>query len=377
MVTTRPVSVAVAAIAVLATVAIPSGSLQMALPDNGSAAAHTEPRQTYDIISATFGPGYNGPLVLVVDSPARLGDRPARTVAASVRRMPGVAAVAAPQPTRRTGQYILMVVPSTGPDQAQTADLVHAIRDRAPATVADTATTVAVTGNTAVAIDVSNRLSDSLIPFLAIVVCLSVALLIIVFRSIAVPIKAASTFLLSIGASLGATVAVFQWGWGAGLLAVTRPGPVVSFLPIVLVGVLFGLAMDYQVFLVSGIREKWTHTRHAPTSIVAGTQRNARVVTAAATIMIAVFASFVPTDNPVVKSIAFALAIGVFLDAFLVRLTLVPALLRILGRHAWWLPALLERVVPTLDLEPVTDDPARVSAPGPTPHLEPDPALPT
>ncbi|WP_433565590.1 MMPL family transporter [Nocardia sp. CA-151230] len=353
LVTARPLVTVVAVAGALILLALPAASLRMALPDNGSAAAATGQRQAYDTIAEKFGPGVNGPLVVVVDGPN--GDtRAAATVADTVRGLPDVAYVAPPQPTQRTGQSLIMVIPASAPESQQTTDLVHAIRDRAPGAVpgAD----VAVTGDTAVTIDVSQRLSASLVPFLGIVVGLSLVLLVLVFRSIAVPVKAAVTFLLSVAAALGTTVAVFQWGWAADLLGVSKVGPVVSFLPIILVGVLFGLAMDYEVFLVSGIREQWLHRRDAGASIIEGTRHNARVVTAAATIMVAVFASFVPTDDAMIKPIAFALAVGVLVDAFAVRLTLVPAVLALLGRRAWWLPRRLDRVLPTLNIEGPQED---------------------
>ncbi|OJF79273.1 MMPL family transporter [Nocardia seriolae] len=356
LVTARPVVTVLAVAGALAVLAIPTASMRMALPDNGSAAVGSGQRQAYDTIAERFGPGFNGPLVVVVDSG---GDAKAPAlVAETVRKLPNVAYVAPPQPTQRAGQSLIMVVPKTAPESGQTAELVHAIRDRVPAAVP--AAEVAVTGDTAVTIDVSQRLSASLLPFLAIVVGLSLVLLVVVFCSIAVPVKAALSFLLSVAAALGTTVAVFQWGWAAELFGVAKVGPMVSFLPIILVGVLFGLAMDYEVFLVSGIREQWLHDGDAQAAIVEGTRHNARVVTAAATIMVVVFASFVPTDDAMIKPIAFALAVGVLVDAFAVRLTLVPAVLALLGRAAWWLPRRLDRVLPTLNIEGDELSPPRV-----------------
>ncbi|MFD6357296.1 MMPL family transporter [Nocardia tengchongensis] len=352
LVTARPILTVAAVTGALIVLAMPTASLRMALPDNGSAAAATGQRQAYDTIAEKFGPGFNGPLVVVVDADGDAGA--AARVAETVRKLPNVAYVAAPQPTLRSGQSLVMVVPASAPETRQTADLVHAIRDQVPAAVPDAR--VAVTGNTAVTIDVSQRLSASLLPFLGVVVGLSLLLLIVVFRSIAVPVKAALTFLLSVAAALGTTVAVFQWGWAADLLGVAKTGPLVAFLPIILVGVLFGLAMDYEVFLVSGIREQWLREGDAMASIVEGTRHNARVVTAAASIMVVVFASFVPTDDAMIKPIAFALAVGVLVDAFAVRLTLVPAVLALLGRAAWWLPRRLDRILPALHIEGPHED---------------------
>lgn len=356
LVTARPILTVLAVAGVLTVLAVPAASLRMALPDNGSAAAGTGQRQAYDTIAEKFGPGFNGPLVVVVDADGDAGA--AARVAATVRKLPDVAFVASPQPTQRTGQSLVLVVPASAPEARQTADLVHAIRGQVPAAVPDAR--VAVTGDTAVTIDVSQRLSASLIPFLGVVVGLSLLLLVMVFRSIAVPLKAALTFLLSVAAALGVTVAVFQWGWAADLFGVAKTGPVVAFLPIILVGVLFGLAMDYEVFLVSGIREQWLRDGDATASIVEGTRHNARVVTAAATIMVVVFASFVPTDDAMIKPIALALAVGVLVDAFAVRLTLVPAVLALLGRAAWWLPRRLDRILPAVNVEgPQEDQPVR------------------
>lgn len=348
LVTRRPVVTVVTVAAALGLVAAPVVSLSEALPNNGSAAVSSGQRQAYDIIAEKFGQGFNGPLVLVVEAPDG-GTQVAAEAVTAVRKLPNVAFVAPPQPTQAAGQSVVVVVPATAPESPQTADLVHAIRDDVSRAVPGAR--IAVTGDTAVTIDVSDRLAASLLPFIGIVVGLSLLLLIVVFRSIAVPVKATATFLLSVAAALGATVAVFQWGWGAEFLGVSRTGPVVSFLPIILVGVLFGLAMDYQVFLVSGIREQWERTRNAADSVVEGTRHNARVVTAAATIMVVVFASFVPTGDAVVKPIAFALAVGVLVDAFAVRLTLVPAILALLGKRAWWLPRWFERRLPKVNIE--------------------------
>ncbi|MEC3954388.1 MMPL family transporter [Nocardia sp. CDC153] len=376
LVTARPWVTVAAVAGSLILLALPVGSMRTALPDNGSAAVNSTQRQAYDTIADKFGPGFNGPLVVVVDAPQ--GDTTAAArVANEVGKLANVAYVAPPQPTQRAGQSLVLVVPKTAPESQQTADLVHAIRGQVPDTVPTT--TIAVTGDTAVTIDVSQRLSASLLPFLAIVVGMSLVLLIVVFRSIAVPVKATVTFLLSVAAALGTTVAVFQWGWAADLFGVSRVGPVVSVLPIILVGVLFGLAMDYEVFLVSGIREEWLREGDAPRSIVAGTRHNARVVTAAATIMVVVFASFVPTDDALVKPIAFALAVGVLVDAFAVRLTLVPAVLALLGRAAWWLPRRLDRVLPTIDIEgeEVTPPRAPLRTPPRTPSRDAVPAAST
>jgi RND superfamily putative drug exporter len=208
-----------------------------------------------------------------------------------------------------------------------------------------------VTGTTAIAIDISDRLTNALLPFLIIVVGLSIVLLMMVFRSVLVPIKAALGFVLSVGASFGVVVAVFQWGWFSDLLGVEHTGPIISFLPILIMAVLFGLAMDYEVFLVSGMREEFVHGGDAKKAVERGFANGARVVTAAALIMFFVFASFFPDGSGAIKPIALGLAVGIAVDAFLVRMTLVPAIMALLGRAAWWLPKWLQRVLPDVDIE--------------------------
>jgi putative drug exporter of the RND superfamily len=261
-----------------------------------------------------------------------------------------IAAVTPPQLDQAHTAALIDVVPASAPSAATTATLVTSIRDQATAISHATGASVAVTGTTAIDVDVSARLSAALLPFAGIVVGLSLLLLMLVFRSLVVPVKAAVGFLLSVGASFGATVAVFQWGWLAGPLGVTA-GPVASFLPIVLMAVLFGLAMDYEVFLVSRIREDYTRSRDPRHAITAGGGAAARVVVAAAVIMTCIFASFLLSGDTTIKSLALALAVGVACDALVVRMTIVPAVLALAGPHAWYIPRWLDRVLPDLDIE--------------------------
>ncbi|MDN3029130.1 MMPL family transporter [Streptomyces sp. S.PB5] len=347
----RPLLAVLGTAGVLLALALPAADLRLALPDNSSAAKGSTQRAAYDTVSDKFGPGFNGPLLILTRTHDGNSDQAAAQVAQRLGDFRGVKAVLPPQPTHDPGQTVITVIPETGPDSVRTDQLVRDIRDSASDLRTATGAAVAVTGTTAVNIDVSTRLGDSLLPFVAIVVGLSLILLMTVFRSLVVPLKAAAGFLLSVGASLGLVVALFQWGWLADVLGVPHTGPVVSFLPIILIGVLFGLAMDYEVFLVSGIREEWTHSGRARQSIVDGAQHSFRVVTAAALIMITVFAGFFPLDDALIKPIAFALAVGVAIDAFAVRLTLVPAVLALAGRRAWWLPGWLDRLLPDLDVE--------------------------
>ncbi|WP_282699566.1 MMPL family transporter [Streptomyces sp. CC219B] len=353
LVTRRPLLIVVGAVAALVTLALPAADLRLALPDNGTAAHGTSQRETYDTVGEAFGPGFNGPLLVLVeaDSPGEAGQGQAAAVAGRLQELPGVVKVGQPQYAAESGRAVIQVVPEGGPQDESTQDLVDAVRDDAPAVERETGAAVSVTGTTAIGIDVSDRLSSSLLPFAAVVVGLCLVLLLLVFRSLVVPVKATVGFLLSVAASFGAVVAVFQWGWLADALDVARTGPVVSFLPIVLMAVLFGLAMDYEVFLVSGMREEWVRTGRAKDAVVDGAGHASRVVTAAALIMFFVFASFVTTEDAIVKPIAFSLAFGVLVDAFVVRMTLVPAVLAMVGRGAWWLPRGLDRLLPDLDIE--------------------------
>jgi RND superfamily putative drug exporter len=246
---------------------------------------------------------------------------------------------------------VFTVIPKSGPTSVETEDLVHAIRADSAGWRSSAGAQVYVTGSTAVGIDVSQKLADALLPYLAVVVGLAFVLLLLVFRSLLIPLKAVGGFLLSVIAAFGAVVAVFQNGFAADILGVDTTGPIISFLPILLVGILFGLAMDYEVFLVTRMREEHVHGASPDESIARGFRHGARVVTAAALIMVGVFAGFITANEPVIKSIGFALAIGVFADAFLVRMTLVPALLSLLGKSAYWMPTWLNRIVPDLDVE--------------------------
>lgn len=346
-----PIVAGLLVVGILGVVAVPALSLDLNLPDGSAEPEESTQHKAFELIEDGFGPGYNGPLIVAVDitqTTEIFEDLDA--IAERLRQLPDVAFVGDGVPNPTVDTAIIQVMPETAPDAKETKALVQSIRDLGPDIDRDFGTPIAVTGATAVSIDISNRLSDALVPFALIVVGLSVLLLTMVFRSIFVPISAALGFLLSIGASIGATVAIFQWGWLPGFLDV-QPGPILSFLPILLIAVLFGLAMDYQVFLVSGMREEYVKTGNPRDSVVVGFAHSARVVTAAALIMFFVFFAFVPEGSGAIKGIAFALAIGVFLDAFLVRMTLIPAAMALAGRAAWWLPGWLRRTLPNVDIE--------------------------
>ncbi|KNB54426.1 MMPL family transporter [Streptomyces caatingaensis] len=348
----RPVWVLLAGVIGLGALAAPAASLQLGLPDDSSQPVKTTQRKAYDMIAEGFGPGFNGPLMVVVDAKdAKDPKKAAGTVAAKVGGMADVAAVTPPVPSKNGDTAVFNVVPASKPSSERTEDLVHAIRAEGGSLKAKTGATVLVTGTTAMNIDVSQKLNDALLPYLALVVGLAFLLLIVVFRSVLVPLKAALGFLLSVVAALGAVVAVFQWGWLGPLLGVEETGPIMSMMPIFMVGVVFGLAMDYEVFLVTRMREAFVHGERPGEAVVTGFRHGARVVTAAAVIMISVFAGFIGSSEPMIKMIGFGLAVAVFFDAFVVRMALVPAVLALLGRAAWWLPRWLDRALPNVDVE--------------------------
>ncbi|MFD9868599.1 MMPL family transporter [Streptomyces niveus] len=339
----------------LGVLALPAADMRLALPDAGTAAAGSATREAYDLTSEGFGPGFNGRLIAVVSS----DDAAATAVAAkeATERIQGtkdVLAVTPPQLNKQGTTALLTVIPKAGPTDEATEAVVQAVRDRV-ADIGDfpgaAGADVALSGTTAVGIDVSEKVADAMLVYLLLVVGLSILLLMLVFRSFLVPLKAALGFLLTIGATFGITVAIFQQGHFADLLGVDTPGPLVSFLPILLIGILFGLAMDYEVFLVSRMREDFVHGAEAQQATVSGMGHNARVVTAAALIMTAVFGGFIFMPDPIIKSMGFALAIGVLVDAFIVRMALVPAVMSLLGRAAWWLPRFVDRLLPNLDIE--------------------------
>lgn len=351
-VTAKPLITVVAVLVVLGVATIPAFSLRLALPGAETLAVDNPARVTYELTGEHFGEGANGPLLLtgsIISStdPLKLMD----DLADEVRALPGVADVPLATPNQGADTGIIQVVPEEGPQAESTAALVAELRAHHDEWLDKYSVSLAVTGFTAVGIDVSQLLFEALVPFGVLVVGLSLILLAMVFRSVWVPIKATLGYVLSVGAAFGAVVAVFQWGWLADLMNVHHAGPVLSFMPIILMGVLFGLAMDYEVFLVSRIREEVVHGSDSSSAIKRGFVGSGRVVTAAAIIMFAVFAAFVPEGDPSIKVIALGLAVGVFVDAFIVRMTLVPAVLQLLGDRAWRMPRWLDRLLPAFDVE--------------------------
>ena len=348
----RPAAVLLLGAVGLGVIAVPAAQLELGLPDDGSQPTSTTQRRAYDLLSEGFGPGFNGPLMIVVD--ARNSDDPkaaATAVTDGVKGLKDVATVTPAAFNKAGDTATITVIPGSKPSSVQTEDLVHAIRGAGDDVRADTGAEVLVTGTTAMNIDFSQKLNDALIPYLGLVVGLAFLLLIVVFRSILVPLKAALGFLLSVLAALGAVVAVFQWGWLSGLIGVEQTGPIMSMMPIFMVGVVFGLAMDYEVFLVTRMREAYVHGESPSQAVVTGFRHSARVVAAAAIIMMAVFGGFISSSESMIKMIGFGLAIAVFFDAFVVRMAIVPAVLALLGKKAWWLPKWLDRALPNVDVE--------------------------
>jgi uncharacterized membrane protein YdfJ with MMPL/SSD domain len=354
-VTRRPLAVVVVCLAMLGVAAVPAMHMQLGLPDGGSQPESKTERRAYDMLTEGFGPGFNAQLTIAVDAPELSSAEEkdlANNLGKELAKFPGVATVSPAVQNDKGDVTIVSVTPTTSPASDKTEELVSLIRAEADKVHAQNpAVTGYVTGQTATNIDTADRLSAALPTYIAVVVGLALLLLTVVFRSILVPIKAAAGFLLSIAASMGVVVWIFQDGNLADLFGVAQPGPIVSFLPVLLIGILFGLAMDYEVFLLSRMRESFVHSGKARESIVTGYGQSGRVVTAAAMIMTAVFGAFLLTDDPIVKSIGLSLAVGVLADAFIVRMTLVPAVMALLGKWAWWMPRRLSRVLPNLDIE--------------------------
>ncbi|MFE5121506.1 MMPL family transporter [Streptomyces sp. NPDC056669] len=360
----RPLPVLLLGVVGLGALAVPMTALQLGMPGDEAKSTSTTERRAYDALAEAFGPGFNGPLTVVVDAkgdadakgaadPKGTVDpkRAAETVAQQIGRTEGVVSVSPPRFNQAGDTAVFQIVPSTSPTDEKTKGLVTTIRGERPGVESKTGATFEVTGTTALNIDISDKVQAALIPYLVVVVGLAIVLLLVVFRSLLVPLKAALGFLLSVLASLGVVVLVFQQGHGAGLLGVEQTGPIMSLMPIFLVGIVFGLAMDYEVFLVSRMREAYVHGERPGEAITSGFRHSARVVVAAALIMIAVFAGFIGESDSMIKMIGFGLACAVLFDAFVVRMAIVPAVLALLGDRAWWLPKWLDRLLPNVDVE--------------------------
>ena len=345
-------------VAVVGVLAIPALDMRLGLPDGGSEPTGSSAYTAYTAVADEFGPGMNGPVVAVAELPSAGSPRTDAEVlheqariATALADVEGVVSVVPFGVSEDTDTLAFQVVPSTGPADEQTPATVDGIRRTASLLDRHDGVSVGLTGQTVANIEISDRLAGALPAYLAVVVGLSLLILTLVFRSVVVPLVATGGFLLSVAAAFGATVAVHQWGWLGGLLGVTQPGPLLSFMPIILIGVLFGLAMDYQMFLVSGMHEARAHGEDSRSAVRSGFVHGVRVVTAAAIIMTSVFLGFAFSHLVMVRPIGFGLAVGVLIDAFLIRMTLTPAIMHLLGDRAWWIPRWLDRRLPDLDVE--------------------------
>ncbi|MFD1860169.1 MMPL family transporter [Aeromicrobium camelliae] len=345
--------VALGVVAITLVAAIPALDMRLGLPSGENYNEGTVQRESYEATADAFGEGSNGPLLVVLSS---TGEAPVdqQAVGAVLQDISGnedVASAAAAGMSEDGRTVIVSVVPEGGPTDPSTETLVHDLRDASQSYADQYGLDLGITGQTAMGIDIAEKMSDVMPIYLAIVLVLSIIVLTLVFRSILVPLKATAGFLLTILATLGVTTAVFQWGWVNQLFGLDSTGPVLALAPILVTGIAYGLAMDYQVFLVSSMRESWVHGHRGTDSVVDGFSHSSRVVVAAAIIMISVFGGFIFNGDPMIKQLGFALAIAIAIDAFLVRMTLVPALMAMFGDRAWRLPRWLDRLLPDLDVE--------------------------
>jgi RND superfamily putative drug exporter len=345
----RPWPALLVGVAFLGVLAVPAFSLTTGWPDARNDPAGSPPRVAFDLLTRGFGIGANAPLLVVVDL-AQPSDDALEVIAQQLGSIDGVSGITPPILNESGDTALIQVTPTTGPEDERTADLVATLRDQV-ALEQSTGTSLNVTGATAFYVDINQRLDSRLILFIAAVVLLSFVLLTAVFRAPVVAAKAALMNLLGIGAAYGVVVAVFQWGWAKDLIGLEQTAPVISFLPMALFAVLFGLSMDYEVFILSRIREAWLMDGDNSRAIIHGMTASARVITAAAAIMFAVFASFIAGDSIEIKMFGVGLAVAVLLDATVIRLLLVPAAMELLGDRNWWIPSWLDRILPNLDIE--------------------------
>jgi len=352
----HPVVLALIAVIVMLTLASPVLNLRLGLSDAGNDPASTTTRRAYDLLAAGFGPGSNGPLLLVAQVGAPADTAALAKLTQSLQAVPNVAAVV-PFPSKPGAKVaIVEVIPKTAPQDVQTSGLITHLRNTVlPAAEQGTSLRVYVGGATAIFDDFAAIITAKLPLFIAVIIGLGFLLLLIAFRSLLIPATAAVMNLLAAGAAFGVVVAFFQWGWGSNLLGLGRPGPVEAFLPVIMLAVLFGLSMDYQVFLVSRMHEEWVHTRDNHHSVIVGQATTGRVITAAAAIMISVFVAFVFGGQRVIAEFGIGLAVAVFLDAFILRTILVPSMMHLFGRANWWLPAVMDEHMPHLSVEPTED----------------------
>jgi RND superfamily putative drug exporter len=357
----RPWPYLLGSVAVLAVIAAPALSIQTAFPAAGDAPAHTTHRQAYDLLTEGFGIGFNAPLTVVMDLGAASGSNDdVASVSATIADVPGIVSVGEPQTSADGSTVVFSALPDAGPADAETSATIERVRSVIPQNTY-------ISGITAITDDLNTQLRETLPLFVGAVIGISFLLLMLVFRSVAVPLKAAVMNLLSIGAAYGVLVAVFQWGWGAELLGLDGPTPITSIIVVIMFPILFGLSMDYEVFLLSRIREEYTATGDSSESVARGLAGTGRIITSAALIMIAVFLSFVASPVPSVKMLGLGLATAIAVDATLVRMVLVPATMSLLGDANWWLPRWLDKVLPVVDLERGEDAPTDQADTAPVP----------
>ncbi|MGN7191170.1 MMPL family transporter [Curtobacterium sp. MCBA15_004] len=354
MSTWRAVVTLVAGVAVLGTIALPATQMRLGLPTGASESVESSQYKAYKALDDEFGAGQNGPLLVVADLPKAISKDDVTatevTIGQALAKNDDVEAVLPIGASKARDIIAFQVKPSGGPDSVSTEDLVRDLRQQTVRTD-DGRVTLGVAGNASANIDVSEKLANVLPLYLVVVVGLSLLILILVFRSFLVPITATAGFILSVLASFGGLTAIYQFGWLGSVFGVHDPAPILSFLPIIEIGILFGLAMDYQLFLVSGMREAYAHGASAKVAVQRGLHAGRAVVTAAAIIMISVFAGFIFSDSSTIKPIGFGLAFGVLIDAFVVRMLLIPAVMHLLGKSAWWIPKWLDRILPDVDVE--------------------------
>ena len=352
MSTAGAILTAIASVAVLLVIATPALDLRLNLPDGSSESHESTQYRAYSTISERFGEGQNGALLVVADLPGSPTEEESQAhqtrIAESLFAQDDVIAVAPAGTSEDRTVAAFQLIPAHGPTSVSTEELVHSLRALSPL---EGTYEIGVAGSASGNVDISQKLSDALPIYLLVVVGLSMLILLLVFRSILVPIIATLGFILSYYASLGGVVAIYQWGWLPAIFGVDTPGPILSFLPTILVGILFGLAMDYQLFLGTGMREAFVHGAPARLAVVKGVRAGRAVVSAAAIIMIAVFGGFIFAESAMIRPIGFALAFGVLLDAFVVRMLLIPAVMHLAGDKTWWLPRWLERILPDIDVE--------------------------
>jgi RND superfamily putative drug exporter len=361
----RPVRYGVVAVVLLGVLATPVAAMRIGFSDDGNLAKESTLRKSYDLLADGFGPGFNGPVQVAVETDGSADDAATvEGIAAAIAADPGIASVSPTAVSPQGDLAVIVAQPTTGPQEAETTELVDRLRaDVIPEAVAGHDMTTYVTGGTAFAVDISERFSQRMLWFIGAVIGLSFVVLMIVFRSVLVPLKAAVLNLISIGAAYGVLVAVFQWGWGASLIGVHETVPINPLAPMLMFAILFGLSMDYEVFLLSRVREQYLKHRDPKRAVVEGVGSTARVITSAALIMISVFGAFILSPDVTTKLFGVGLGVAVLLDVTLVRMILVPAAMSLLGHRAWWLPRSLDRVLPTIDLEGTHAEPVTVPAP--------------